>query len=355
MAEEFSSQEKNEAPTQRRRDEARRKGQVAQSQDLTTALLLLSGTGLLWGFSDSLGRLLVDMMRQHLGNPAHTEWTWLHTMAMYNELSASIAMVLLPVMGLMLLAAVGSTAGQVGLFVSWEPLRPDWSRISVTTGWSRLFSLRSTIRGVMVVPKLTLAVLAITWLLRSKIAWLFQASHASLRVSTTRTWHAALMLSAILGGMLLLVGLSDYLYQWWQQEKDLRMSRQDLKDEHKREEGDPKIKSQMKKQQRAATQRKMLTNVPEASVVLTNPTHIAVALKYDRQSMAAPVVVAKGTGALAMRIRRIAQEHGIPVLERKPLARALHAMVDVDQEIPMSLYKAIAEILAYVYRLGKAA
>ena len=153
----------------------------------------------------------------------------------------------------------------------------------------------------------------------------------------------------------MLVGLSDYLYQWWQQEKDLRMSRQDLKDEHKREEGDPKIKSQMKKQQRAATQRKMLTNVPEASVVLTNPTHIAVALKYDRQSMAAPVVVAKGTGALAMRIRRIAQEHGIPVLERKPLARALHAMVDVDQEIPMSLYKAIAEILAYVYRLGKAA
>jgi len=207
----------------------------------------------------------------------------------------------------------------------------------------------------MLLLKMSLGLGVAAWFLYANQPQLHQLGLGGLLATIRATWFFALKSCFALAGTLLSIGVIDYLFQRWQFGQDLMMSKQEVRDEHKREEGDPQIKGRMRKMAREAMRLQMLRRVPEATVILTNPTHIAVALKYDRDNMQAPRVIAKGTDALAKRIARIAREHNIPVLERKPLARALYASVNVDQEIPPNLYRAIAEILAYIYGLKKSA
>ena len=174
-----------------------------------------------------------------------------------------------------------------------------------------------------------------------------------LRQAIRSTWGLAVEVGIAVAGALVVVGICDFLYQRWQHEEDLKMSLQDLKEEKKQDEGDPQVKSRLRKLQRDAARLRMLQDVPSASVVLTNPTHFAVALRYEQGVSKAPKVVAKGEGLLAKRIARIAREHGVTVLERKPLTRALYASAEVGQEIPDTLFRAVAEVLAYVYRLQR--
>ena len=348
------NQDRTEAPTPRRREEARRKGQVAHSSDLTTAALLLAGAGTLWLFSGQLGETIIYIFRTELST-SHDEWTSQHTVTMVASMLGRLAAVVIPLMVLLFATASGVTAGQVGPHVSFEPMGMDWSKLAINKGWSRLFSLRSAMRGLMLVLKASFTAFILLWLLKSQQDRLVVIGRQRLDQNLANTWNATLLIAATAGGVLLALGLFDYWFQRWQLGRDLMMSRQEVRDEHKQEEGDPQVKSRLRRLQRETVNNQMIRNVPDATVVLTNPTHYAVALRYDRESMEAPKVVAKGTDAFARRIVRVARENGVPVLERKPLARALYASVEVDQEIPPVLYKAIAEILAHIYRMSRSA
>jgi flagellar biosynthetic protein FlhB len=351
MPEQFT-QDRTEAPTPRRREEARRKGQVAQSTDLTTAALLLAGAGALWLFSGHLAETILYIFRAEL-SANHDEWTSQHTVTMVASMLGRLGAVVMPMIVLLFVTASGVTAGQVGPHVSFEPMGMDWSKLAITKGWSRLLSFRSAMRGLMLVLKASFTTLILLWLLRSQQDRLVIIGRQRLEQSLANTWNMSLLIAATAGGVLLALGLLDYWFQRWQHGRDLMMSRQEVRDEHKQEEGDPQVKARLRRLQRETVKNQMIQNVPDATVVLTNPTHYAVALRYDRESMEAPRVVAKGTDAFARRIVRVARENGVPVLERKPLARALYASVEVDQEIPPALYKAIAEILAHIYRMSR--
>ncbi len=346
------TQDRTEAPTPRRREEARRKGQVAHSTDLTTAALLLAGAATLWLFSSQLGETILFIFRTEL-SASRNEWTHQHTVTMVASMLGRLGAVVMPMIILLFVTASGVTAGQVGPHVSFEPMEIDWSKLGISKGWSRLFSLRSTMRGLMLVLKASFTAFILLWLLDSQQHHLVLIGRQHLEQSLANTWEFALLVTATAGGVLLALGLFEYGFQRWQLDRDLMMSRQEVRDEHKQEEGDPHVKSRLRRLQRETVKNQMIQNVPDATVVLTNPTHYAVALRYDRESMEAPKVVAKGTDAFARRIVRVARENDVPVLERKPLARALYASVDVDQEIPAVLYKAIAEILAHIYRMSR--
>ena len=302
-----------------------------------------------------MGSTLTQLARAELLGLPHREWSIERTVALATSILGHLQTILLPWLALLALFSLGLTASQVGIHFSFEKLAVDWSRVSPSKGWERVFSLRSIMRGLVLLLKLGAVVLAAVWLIRANDSWLARIGHEGLDAGVADTWSISLMLALALAGAWLTVSGLDYGFQWWQQERDLKMSKQEVREEHKREEGDPQIKARLRRLQRENVKSHLLKRVPDATVILTNPTHIAVAIRYDRATMAAPVVIAKGTGLFARRIARIAREHGIPVMERKSLARALYAMVPVDREIPPALYQAIAEILAYIYRLRRVA
>jgi flagellar biosynthesis protein FlhB len=201
----------------------------------------------------------------------------------------------------------------------------------------------------------TAVALLVFWVLLHQVDHVSTAGHGTVERATALGWRLAVLLGLAIAAAMVVIGLLDYLFQRWRHEQDLKMTRRELKEERREDEGDPHMRARIRKLQREVGQRKMMQEVPNATVVITNPTHIAVALQYERGLTNAPKVVAKGADLLAMQIRRIAGRHGVPVLERKPLAQALYLAVDVDQEIPAEFYHAIAEILAYIYRLNRAA
>jgi flagellar biosynthesis protein FlhB len=343
-------QEKTESATTRRREEARNKGQVAQSNDLSQAVLLLAGICTLLITGPGIAATLRRMLRYEFLLSHRDSLTEVDTTLLAQALVGNLLEAILPLMGTMMFTAVAISVLQSGFRVSFEPLSADWTKLDLSKGWDRLFSLRSVIRTVMLLIKLSLGILTTVWFLRSQQDTILLLGQKVLTQSVSGAWSVSLNICLALAGTLLAIGMADLLFQRWQTEQDLMMTKQEVKDEGKQEEGDPQIRGRMRKMARENLKLQMLRRVPEATVVLTNPTHIAVALKYDRESMSAPKVIAKGTDAFARRIADLAKQHGIPVLERKPLARAIFASVDVDQDIPPNLYRAIAEILAYLYR-----
>lgn len=258
------------------------------------------------------------------------------------------------VLGGMLVLGLTASALQVGVRVTPQALSLKWERLSPVAGWGKLFSMDGAVRGLNTLMKLALAtciggfVIAGRW---NEIRYQSQAGMAeSLRLAWDITASIAIAISA---GALLWAG-ADYLYRWWRHEQQLRMTRQELKDEMKHEDLDPQVKARMKQAHRQAAARRALKQVPQATLVVTNPTHIAVALQYRIGQAGAPRVIAKGSGALARRIVKIARENGVPVQEMKPLARALYKQVPIGQEIPWELYHVVAEILSRLYRRKRA-
>ncbi len=346
------SQSKTETATSRRREEARKQGQVALSQELNASIGLFVGITLLSWTAEGMMLRLMALIRQSMEFHRFSEWTAVET--------TQLTVYLLEVSGQVLgafafgifLVALAANIGQIGFRIQTEVLQIKWDRLSPAKGYQKLFSMRSAVRGGWGILKL----ICIMWIsivvIRRNIPLLNSASSMELGPAIQTAWSVILSVGWSITGALLIVGIVDYIYQRWQHEEDLKMSRQDIKEEQKQDEGDPQIKSRLRKLQREAARMRMLQDVPTASVVLTNPTHYAVALKYERGVSKAPKVVAKGTGLLAKRIARIARENGITVLERKPLTRALYASVEVGQEIPDTLFRAVAEVLAYVYRLA---
>ncbi len=345
--------EKTEAPTPRRRQETREEGNVARSQDLSAAVMLLGAVVLLGWFGRHMLGGMKTMVEAALGGGWSADVSvagdigqrWASMMSIGAHIGAPIA---LGVVGLAVLASIV----QVGFLVSIKPLTPKLSKLSPLRGIQQLFSMRSAMRLVMSLGKVAVvavvAGLSIYFDLPRVMALIQLDPAPALAASAGLVYWLAMRIALVL----LILALLDYAYQKWQHEQDLRMTKQEVKEEFKRMEGDPLVKQRRARVARQLAMQRLSAAVPTADVVVTNPTHFAVALKYDGQTMHAPKLIAKGADFLAMRIRQLAAANAVPLVERKELARALYRGVDVGQEIPPEHYAAVAEILAYVYRLS---
>lgn len=350
MAEELG--ERTEEATPRRLSEARRRGQVARSQDLASAVDLIGAMVLLVAFAGLIGANLGRMMERTLslrtpGDPLSVDA--IRDAAAYAGGQALRAA--LPVLLLMVLVAFLGQAIQVRWLLTLEPLKPKLTNLNPVTGLRRLFSRRNLVKTVVNTGKLLVVAgvaLAVMHRHKPRLPGLVLMELPGTMLGTARM---LLELIAWLLAVMLVIGVIDYLYQRWQYRADLRMTRQEVKDERKSMDGDPEVKKRRMRMAAQIALQRIRSAVPKADVVVSNPTHVAVALRYDASTMRAPRVTAKGADLLALRIREVALAHGVPVVERPPLARALYFGVAVGQEVRPEHYEAVAEVLAYVYRL----
>ncbi|MGC8668588.1 MAG: flagellar biosynthesis protein FlhB [Chthonomonadales bacterium] len=347
----MAADERTEAATPRKRQELRRQGRVSKSQDLVSMIVFV---GVLlcirWAGSNAAQRLVVFTRSSFLGlsAPSITPQT-------LPELASRATMLMLsvigPVIAIALFLGVAANVLQTGVVLSGQPLVPDFTRINPLAGARRFLSGR----GVVELAKSLAKIGVIAWLAYSTIAGgyadLLQCSRAD--VQTMLSVVGSLLFRVVLRISLLLLVLAalDYAYQRWSFERSIRMTRQEVREEVKNQEGNPQVKSRIRARMRQLARRRMMAEVPKADVVITNPTHYAVALRYDAQAMNAPQVVAKGAGAVAQKIRELAETNGVPIVENPPLARGLFKSVEIGQEIPSTFYAAVAEVLAFIYRL----
>jgi flagellar biosynthetic protein FlhB len=348
--EEDLGQSRSEPATPRRREQAREEGRLAYSADLTSGILLLAALGALLWLGPSIANGLRNVVRHDLLNCRATDFSPEQVQDLFAAMFNRGVEIIGVLLGFMVVVGIGASAMQVGFVLTPGLLAFNPERLSPTQGWSRVFSVAATMRGLVAVCKVALVSLVAWWVLRGHIAPIAGLSAAHLPELVQQAWSITLHLGLAVAGALVILGVADYLYKLWSLERSLMMTRQEVKEELKRDEGDPQIKARIRKLQREAAKKRMFQDVPTASVVVTNPTHLAVALRYE-SSMAAPKVVAKGAGFVAQRIMDVARRHAVPVVERKPLAQALFKAVKIGQEIPAALYYVVAEVLAYVYKL----
>ena len=347
--------DRTEAPTPRRRQDARQHGQIARSSDLSSALLLLGGLLLLRWAGPYTWTALTNFFERYMtvDDAASASRLDLH------PILASIGMVVLaaagPIMAGLFIAAAASSFVQVGFVFTTDPLVPNLGRLNPLSGFSKILSGRTFVQLAMNIVKLAI-VIGFSWrAIADHVGNILLAMEVGgweqIRLICGTVYDIGLRIAIIL----LVIALLDYVYQRWRHERDLRMTKEEVKEEMRRMEGDPVIKARRRKMQFVALMQQIRKAVPQADVVVTNPTELAIAIQYDVKQMQAPKVVAKGQDFIAAKIREIAIASGVPILERKPLAQALYKTVEVGQEVPEQFYKAIAEILAYVYEIsGKA-
>lgn len=353
MAGEDDDSQKTEEPTSKRLSDAREKGQVARSQEVSHWFMILALALVVGIFAPALTADLGGVLRPFLERP--------HAMTLEDgglrDIFASTAVAILKAatIPLAIIVAAGLAAGTIqnGIIVTTEQIRPKLSNIGLKRGFKKMFSTRALadfLKGILKLAIVGVVVSLIVWPDRRSV--LLIPSMAVEDVLALVQVEATKVIVGVLAVMTV-VTLADVLYQRYQHHKELRMTKQQVKDEHKQSEGDPLIKARLRQIRVERARKRMMAAVPEADVVITNPTHYAVALKYDQKTMEAPRVVAKGVDNLALRIREVAEENDVAVVENPPVARALHASVEIDQEIPPEHYKAVAEIIGYVMRLKK--
>ena len=345
-------QSQTEAPTKRRLEQARNRGDVAKSADLTGGLgRLATSTMLIWA-GDVIGDALQQTLRHGLTNVPQEI-----SIEIVNSVITENVSQLAAVVGVFLVAIAATHLAivlvQVGFGLSLESIQPNWNRINPVNGLSRLFSTQSVARGGIAIIKVSVMVAVLVTSIRSRLTAEALLSHDNITDAVSFNWNLVLHTSLVVSLALVATGFIDYAYQRWQHDSKLRMTKQEVKDERKDEEGDPFIRARVKRVQRELSQGRMLKDVANATVVLTNPTHYSIALAYDTNSSNAPRVVAKGVDEVAKRIREIAAEHDVPMVERRELARALYRSVEVGREISPELYHAVAEVVAYLMRIGR--
>ncbi len=345
--------EKTEAPTPRRKQEAREDGNVARSTDLTAAIMLLAAIVALNVLGTRMIQTLGHATRVLLSSEHHpnpTRIDGLGESAYYSVYMFAIALgpIVLAIMAVGLLASLG----QVGFLLTLKPLQPNFGKLSPIKGVSNLFSARAGMRLVMSVLKVILIATVAIWFVMGDMPRILHIAEMEALQAFAAAGTIVYVLALKLALLLLVMAILDYAFQRYQHEQDLKMSKQDVKEEMKRMEGDPMVKQRRTRVARQLAMQRIAQAVPKADVVVTNPTHYAIALQYDSQTMRAPKVIAKGADFMAMRIRQIAIANGIPLVERKPLAQALYKHVEIGDEVPPEHYTAVAEILAYVYRLS---
>lgn len=353
MADDQESDDKTELPSDRRREEVRERGNVARSIDLNVASSVLVAAAVLNFFGDDLALTLHDILQKSLS--AHA-WLELDTPRLMTELlglAKPIASALLPGLALVMVSSVAVNAGQVGFILSTQTLSPDFSRINPLAGAKRLLSLQSTVRLASGVLKLVVSCAIVFGFISARIPQFLNGVDADTASFCHQLggWLSSLAFQMAMG--LVTLAMLDYGFQLWKFEQDIRMTKQEVRDESRHMEGDPHIRQRRREAHRKLTGARQVQQAQNADVVITNPTELAIAIKYDPTKMDAPIVLAKGKDLIAAQIRRVAAEHGIPIIEKKPLAQALYRMVKVGHPIPGDLYEGVAEILAYVYRLSK--
>lgn len=345
--------EKTETPTPRRREEARQEGNVARSSDLTAACILLASVLLLYlsgrRMMECMSLLLKRfLMPDQMSNPTRIDGIGAD-LALAGKMVVETMWPL--VLGIVVVALV-ATLGQVGFLFTTKPLQPNFGRMSPLRGVKNLVDIRAGVRLVMGLAKIVAIAAVAAIVIVGDIPQIITLAELETKPIFTAAADLVFALGIKLSLLLLLLAMFDFAFQKWQRERDLRMTKQDVKEELKRMEGDPLIKHRRARVARQLALQRIGHAVPKADVVVTNPTHYAVALNYDSKAMKAPKVTAKGADYLATRIRQLAAVHGVPMIERRELAQAMYKTVEVGQEVPPQYYGAIAEILAYVYRLG---
>jgi len=342
--------EKTEAPTPRRRKEARDKGQVAKSQDLTPAIIMLVGLVALQLLGPRIWKHLLAIM--HAGLEA-TGPIGAHELVPQASAAARTAMyALLPLLILVFLAALAALYWQVGFLFTWHPVKPDLNKLNPLQGIKRMFSPRTFMASAINLAKMIVlagVVYLYTTASAGRILYAFRMDHADVYLmAAAELFKLGIRLAVVM----ILLALLDYAYQRRRHEIELRMSKEEVREELKHMEGDPVMKRRRREVQLKLAMQRIQRDVPRADVIVTNPTHLAIALRYRPDEMNAPRVVAKGADLMAIRIRQIAAVHRVPIVERRELARMMYDQVEVGREIPERFYEAIAEVLAYVYELS---
>lgn len=353
MSEEDSGLEKTEAPTPHKLEKARTKGDVARSRELTSMFMLGAGLGLLWIVGESMARQLVLVFAQGLrfDHDILSDDRRMITQTLW--LLAHALLALLPVLGGLVLVALLAPTLLSGFLFSTEALKFNLNRLNPVTGFKRIFSGRIFAELLKAILKVTLV-----WTIAGLFLWVSSAKILHLVAEPLMTALGHAMSLIVFCGLFVVAGLMpmvvfDVFYQVISHTKKLRMTKQEIRDEHKDHDGDPQIKARIRQLQRAFARKRMMSDVPKADVIVTNPTHYAVALQYKDKKMNAPKVLAKGAGEIALRIRELGAEHRVPLLEAPSLARALYRHSEIGQHIPTTLYAAVAEVLAWVYQLKR--
>ena len=353
MAEEQDDSQKTEDPTSRRLDEARKRGQVANSREVNNLLMLgvFSLSVLLFG-GTAAGAIYKATM-PFIESPDLVPADFEHLVALGWKLLGVLLVAGAVPLVLAIIAAIGAGYLQFGLVFSADGIMPKLDKISPLAGLKRMFSMRSLAEFVRGLLKLAVVGSVAMFLILPEVAHLNKLIGMEMMqlLGETKALLAKLLIGVV--SIVAAIAAIDVIYQRLQHMREMRMSRQEIKDEFKETEGDPLVKGRLRQLRMERTRRRMMAQVPQSDVVVTNPTHYAVALKYDPGSMGAPKMMAKGADQVAQKIREIAKEHGIPIVENPPLARGLFAAVDVDEEVTPEFYKAVAEVISYIFKLKR--
>ncbi|WP_377887353.1 flagellar biosynthesis protein FlhB [Alkalihalobacillus sp. R86527] len=347
----FFSQEKTEKATPQKKQDSRKKGQIARSAEIPSALMMIG----VFLFMSFIGGWMVEslqsMIRGNIMRIPEWELTEKNLDLMMKENVWQAALIAAPLMGISLVMGVIGNYMQVGFLVATDPLKAKLERINPLKGAKRIFSARTLVELLKSLIKITFISSVTFIVLWRKREEMMVISQISMGDAIGLIGSLIIQTGLAVAILLLFLSILDYVYQKYDFEKNIRMSKQDIKDEHKKSEGDPLIKSRIKEKQRELGMNRMISEIPKADVVITNPTHFAVALRYDPEEMDVPTVVAKGMDFVAQKIKETAKDHDIVMSENVPLARALYHQVDIGEGVPEDLFKAVAEVLAYVYSI----
>ncbi|MFC2950094.1 flagellar biosynthesis protein FlhB [Virgibacillus sediminis] len=345
--------EKTEKATPKKRQDERKKGKTAKSQDVNTAILLLFSFIILFVFGGYILENMLKSFEYSFTETLHWDVTEYSVHQIFSGAALDTAKMLAPLMLVVIIAGFASNLMQIGFLFTTKPLKMDLKKIDPIQGAKRIFSIRALVELLKSLLKITF-IGAITFM----VIWIYKddmmmTAFYNAEGALAFFSRVTILMAFAAAAALLLLSVFDYAYQRYDYEKNMRMSKQDVKDEYKNVEGDPLIKSKIKEKQRQMATQRMMSEVPNADVIITNPTHFAVAIKYDESKAAAPYVVAKGADLVALKIKEIARNHHVVTVENKPLARSLFASLEIGDFIPEDFYQAIAEVLAYVYSLEK--
>ncbi|HEY3433956.1 MAG TPA: flagellar biosynthesis protein FlhB [Rhodocyclaceae bacterium] len=352
MAEE-SDLEKTEPASSRRLEQAREEGQVPQSRELVAFMVLLATVSGMWGMSGWISNHAEGIMRHGLTFSRDAAFSDRAMQVSMVDLSQEALILAAPIFFLSVIAAILAPAMIGGLVFSPKALALNFSRIDPVSGMKRVVSMHGLGELVKAIFKSLLIGGVVWWMVKHDGETLFSLLGQSIEVGIGSFFHILFKAGMVLLAGVALIVVMDVPFQLWQYYSKLRMTKEELKQEHKEQEGDPHLKAKIRAQQREMARKRMMSEVPKADVVVTNPTHFSVALKYDSGAMGAPIVVAKGLNAIAFKIRELAAENNVPILEAPPLARALYRHAEIGDQIPSKLYTAVAEVMAYVYQLNQ--
>lgn len=348
-----NSQERTEEATPKRKQDARKRGQVVRSMELPAAAALLAGVLVLRAAGPFMWGQLSELMRDDLANFSRGDLTGHDAMQLVGQSVIMGAVAMIPLVLSFMLTGIAAGVLQTGFVVSFKAVTPKFEKVNPMAGAKRLLSPSTGFELLKLILRLAILLGVMVGVLNGLIGTLLTLGQGGMMAAPGiigDTIYTLVLRVALAGGLLAVL---DYAFQRWKFNRQMRMTKQEVRDEMRQIDGDPQIKARIRKLQRQRARQRMMQEVPKSTVVITNPTHFAVALRYESGKTRAPIVVAKGQDHLAQQIKALAKEHGVPVVENPPLARALHSSVSLGREIPLQLYRAVAEVLAFVYKLKR--